>query len=136
MSQSVAAMLSINDTATLRATTDTFGRILIDKDLDAFTSLYTPEAVVLPPHQPAVQGLAQIKAFLQAFPKVTRCNLEILEIDGRDDLAYVRGSYSMTIEPEGAPGPIEDVGKFLDIRKRQSDGSWKIAVDTFNSDKP
>jgi ketosteroid isomerase-like protein len=41
----------------------------------------------------------------------------------------------MTVHPDGAPGPVEDQGKFLEIRRRQPDGSWLLAVDIFNSDK-
>jgi ketosteroid isomerase-like protein len=61
--------------------------------------------------------------------------LTIDEIDGRADLAYVRGSYSMTLHPQGAPAPVDDVGKYLEIRMHQADGSWLLAVDIFNSDK-
>ena len=57
-------------------------------------------------------------------------------VDGRDDLAYVVGTYTMTIVPPGAPGPINDSGKYVEIRRKQSDGSWLIAVDIFNSDLP
>jgi ketosteroid isomerase-like protein len=28
------------------------------------------------------------------------------------------------------------MGKYLEIRKRQPDGSWLVAADIFNSDKP
>ena len=54
----------------------------------------------------------------------------------RDDLAYVLGTYTMTIVPPGAPGPIEDSGKYIEIRRRQPDGSWLISTDIFNSDLP
>jgi hypothetical protein len=41
----------------------------------------------------------------------------------------------MTLSPDGAPGPIDDAGKFIEIRKKQPDGSWPMAADIFNSDK-
>jgi len=41
----------------------------------------------------------------------------------------------MIFQPEGAPGPIEEIGKYLEIRKRQPDGSWLLIVDISNSDK-
>jgi ketosteroid isomerase-like protein len=31
---------------------------------------------------------------------------------------------------------VEDRGKYLEIWKRQADGSWKVALDIFNSDLP
>ena len=51
------------------------------------------------------------------------------------DLAYDRGTYSMTVTPPGA-APIEDRGKYLTIYRKQADGSWKIARVMFNSDLP
>jgi ketosteroid isomerase-like protein len=48
----------------------------------------------------------------------------------------VLGTYTMTIVPPGAPGPVNDSGKYVEVRRKQSDGSWLIAVDIFNSDLP
>jgi ketosteroid isomerase-like protein len=42
----------------------------------------------------------------------------------------------MTITPEGVPEPIHDQGKFIEIHRRQSDGSWLIMMDIFNTDLP
>ena len=58
----------------------------------------------------------------------------VAEIEGRGDLAYVRGTYTMTLHPDGAPEPVEDAGKYLEIRRKQSDGSWLYVADMFNSD--
>jgi hypothetical protein len=41
----------------------------------------------------------------------------------------------MTLHPEGAPRPVEEIGKYIEIRTRQADGSWPIAADIFNSDQ-
>ena len=41
----------------------------------------------------------------------------------------------MGIEPPGAD-PIPEVGKDVAIYRRQSDGSSKLIVDTFNNDTP
>ena len=32
--------------------------------------------------------------------------------------------------------PIQDHGKFIEIRRKQPDGSWLISRDIFNSDLP
>jgi ketosteroid isomerase-like protein len=98
--------------------------------------LYTEDAVFMPPHHPAVHGRAALEIWLASFPRVLRMTLTVEDIDGRADIAYVRGSYTMTLHPEGASNPIDDAGKFLEIRKRQPDGSWLLAVDMFNSDNP
>ena len=134
MAKPAPGTLSAQDVAAIRATTDRFTELMLARDFDKLAQLYTADAAVLPPNQPVVQGQAQIKTWLEAFPKTTRFSIEFQEIEGRDDLAYVRGSYSMTVEPDGTPGPVDDVGKFLEIRKRQADGSWPLAVDMFSSD--
>jgi ketosteroid isomerase-like protein len=119
----------------MRAVSDRFAQLLVAQDFDALVRLYTENAVLMPPHQPAVHGQTGIRSWMANFPRVSRFSLTIDEIDGRADLAYVRGSYSMTLHPQGAPAPVDDVGKYLEIRMHQADGSWLLAVDIFNSDK-
>ena len=126
--------LTDQDIATISELHDSFTRHLLAQEFDALSKLYTDDAVLMPENEPAVQGRTQLKAWFDTFPKVTRFTLDNQEIDGRDDLAFVRGTFSMTIEPEDAPGPVDTVGKFLEIRRKQPDGSWPMAVDIFNHD--
>jgi ketosteroid isomerase-like protein len=135
MPEAVIGTLSAADHASIRALTDRFVQQMLAGNFDGLVTLYTENAVLMPPHHPAVQGRAAIQAFLGSFPRISSFSTTVHEIDGRADLAYVRGSYSMTLHPDGAPGPVEEQGKFLEIRRRQPDGSWPLAVDIFNSDK-
>jgi ketosteroid isomerase-like protein len=48
-----------------------------------------------------------------------------------DDLAYTTGTF--TIESNHS---AVDKGKFVDVWKKQADGSWKAVIDIFNSDLP
>jgi ketosteroid isomerase-like protein len=51
------------------------------------------------------------------------------------DIAYSYGTYKLNFSgPAG--NPTEDRGKYLEIWKKQKDGTWKCAVDTWNSDLP
>ena len=136
MTVSTIGTLSSADHEAIRAVSERFSALLVGRDFAALAQLYTQDAVVMPPHQPAVRGRAAFENWIATFPRVSRFTLKNEEIDGRADVAYVRGTYTMTIHPEGAPGPVEDVGKYLEIRKRQPDGSWLLAADIFNSDKP
>ena len=86
------------------------------------------------PPGPAVTGRLAIKEWMAAFPAASKFELNIDDIDGQGDLAYVRGHFLMVIHPEGAPEPVEDRGKFLEVRRKQADGSWLMSVDIFNSD--
>ena len=135
MTQPAPARFPPEVLATIRATSDRFAQLMMDRDFEALGQLYTVDAVLMPPNHPTVQSREQIRTFLETFPRVTRFSIGIEEIDGRDDLVYVRGTYSMTVQPDDGSGPVDDVGKFLEIRKRQPDGSFSFAVDMFNSDR-
>jgi len=128
------APLSAADLDAIAAVGRAFSGALVRRDLDTLASLYSDDAVLMPPHHPAVQGRAAIKAWLGGFPPVTQLDLRVDRIDGRGDLAYVRGSYTMVLKPGDAPETVSDTGKYLEIRHRQPDGSWPLAVDMFNSD--
>ena len=36
----------------------------------------------------------------------------------------------------GAPAPFDEQGKFLQIYRKQGDGSWKMTREIYNSDLP
>jgi ketosteroid isomerase-like protein len=57
-------------------------------------------------------------------------------IEGRGDLAYNRGHFRLTGVPKVKGPNISDEGKFVEILKRQPDGSWKYVVDMYSSNLP
>jgi uncharacterized protein (TIGR02246 family) len=130
------ASLNAADVAAIGALPRQQAQALLQADRDAFAALYTEDTVFMPPHHTAVHGRAALKDWLAGFPRVSRVELKTEQVDGRADLAYVRGAYVMTLHPEGALEPVVDIGKFIEIRKRQPDGRWLIAADIFNSDRP
>ena len=97
------------------------------KDLAA---LYAPDAVLLPPNQPAVFGRDAIRANHQELFAMGdfKIDIESLEtvIDGQ--LAYVAGRYRMWTDD----GTLVDRGKYIEIW-RPVDGEWMIYRDMYNS---
>jgi len=124
-----------DDVAHMNNVTQRVVTAMLARDWDTFASFYTEDAVFLPPHAPAVKGRAAIRAWLEKFPPVTAFTAHNDVVKGGDDVAYVVGSFTMTIAPPGAAA-INDVGKYLEVRLKQPDGRWLIAADTFNSDLP
>jgi ketosteroid isomerase-like protein len=105
-------------------------------DWAAYVKLYYAEdAMVLMPNTPPVQGRAAIQATMASFPPISAFKAEIVDMDGRGDLAYVRGNYSMTMNPPGAPA-MTDKGKYVEVWKKQPDGTWKVSCDSWSSDLP
>jgi ketosteroid isomerase-like protein len=59
-------------------------------------------------------------------------------VEGRGDLAYAVGTYRATLTPKktgGKPMPTEE-GKYVEVLKKQADGSWKIVYDMWSSNAP
>jgi uncharacterized protein (TIGR02246 family) len=129
------AGLSQADRAAIRQGDENYAMLANARDFKGVAALYAEDATVLPPNQAAVQGRAAIQAYLGAPPPISNFQAQILEIEGRGDLAYARGTYSVTVTPAGAT-PIEDRGKYVEIWRKQADGSWKCLRDIYNSDLP
>ncbi|UCC71601.1 MAG: DUF4440 domain-containing protein [Gemmatimonadota bacterium] len=131
-----AGPLSEEDVAAIEAFQEAFAQAIRAGDWAGAAAFYTEDAVFMPPNEPAIQGRAAIEAWSGASPPITQFSLPIAEIDGRGDLAFVRGTLLITISPEGAPEPMQDTGKYVVILRRQPDDTWLVAVDIFNSDLP
>ena len=125
--------LTPEEVAAIKSINDVFAGYVVAKDWDALMELYTEDVVMMPPGSPLVQGRAALKEWFGAFPPVSAMEIGVHHVGGTGDLAYVLGWYTMTIEMEGAD-PINDRGKFIEVRKKQADGSWPLAADIFNSD--
>jgi uncharacterized protein (TIGR02246 family) len=114
-----------------------FGEAFNRGDVAAAVEFYTDDAKFLHPNTEIVSGKQAIKEFFEtgrAFG-LRRINFESIEVGYDGDLAYERGVINMDLEPEGGQAMV-DKGKYLVVMKRQADGSWKVAVDIWNSDLP
>lgn len=104
------------------------------KDLDKTVSFYSDDALVLPPNEPAVTGKEGIRklwgGFLDSITsmkwKATR-----VEMANSGEMAVLTGVYEMTMK-DGS----KDRGKYCEVWKQQSDGTWKCGIDMFSSDIP
>ena len=116
------------DTKAIAALNDAVGKTITAKDWKAASALYTSDGTFYPPHESAVKGRAAIEACLTAFPPVTAFSLRATKTDGRDDVAYVQGTFSMTLAPKGGAAPEQASGYFVQVLRRQTNGTWQIAV--------
>jgi uncharacterized protein (TIGR02246 family) len=109
------------------------------KDVDKTVSYYSDDAIVLPPNSPALTGKQQIhsmwKSMLGAPGFSGGWNVTKVEVARSGDLAYLTGNYEIT-ENDASGKPQTDKGKYLEVWKKQADGSWKCVVDMFNTNLP
>lgn len=104
-------------------------------DLDRWLSLWTDDGVQMPPDEPPVVGKDRIRERNQGFLDLFDFDMSITnqEVVATSDWAYSRGVYEATLTPKERGDPLHVDGKYMTILSRQSDGSWKIHRDIFNS---
>jgi uncharacterized protein (TIGR02246 family) len=126
------------DEAAIRAASAAWSQAATAKDLDKAVSFYADGAVILPEKAPAVRGTENIRK--NWAPVVTlpgpglSWQTSALEVARSGDLAYETGAYNfVTTDKKGEATDYK--GKYLVIWKKQSDGTWKVAVDTDNPDQ-
>jgi uncharacterized protein (TIGR02246 family) len=133
---SAPAALSPADEAKIRSADSTFMAAANAGDVEGILAVYAGDAALLAPNLPPQKGHDAIKAFWGGFLDAYTVRFEVASdtIEGRGDLAYNRGHYRFTAVPKakGAPG-VADEGKFIEILKKQPDGSWKYVLDMYSS---
>ena len=130
--QSVPQNLSPEDRDAIELSSQNWVKTYNQNDWQGLAALFTPDAILMPPNGLAVQGREAIAKWERANETGFRIAFKLEAIEGRGDLAYVRGRSCVFI-PDGTGGYGVDVGKFLEVRKQQSNGEWLIEADIFNS---
>lgn len=126
---------TVRDEQAIRDAHQALDRAALARDWDAHAALYTDSAVVLPPDHAPVVGPDAIVTYLSNGPPIVGGEIELLEVEVRGDLAYVRGQYVMTVMlPDG--DSATGSGNMLEIWFKGSDGRWRLARDIWNSDHP
>jgi len=127
------------DESTLRSLDAAWSEAAGAKDIDKTISFYSDDALVMPSNSPVLKGKAAAREMwkgmfsLPGFGggwKATK-----VEVASSSDLGYVTGTYEIN-ETDASGKPKTDKGKYLEVWKKQADGSWKCVADIFNTDLP
>lgn len=110
------------------------------KDLEKTLSFYADDATLMYPNMPAIVGKDSIRAYMKSSFADTAFSVQY-QITGVDvaqsgDLGYTQGTLTYMMTDPKTGKPMNDRGKWLTVRRKQSDGSWRIVRDTFSSDLP
>jgi len=103
-------------------------------NLDGFVALFTDDAVQMPNNDPIVVGKNEIRSraednFANNTMKLTD-TVKDIKVSG--DWAIVRGNFTNVITPKDGGADVTEVGKWIAVYQRQSDGSWKIYSEIWN----
>ena len=127
------------DEAALRKLDDEWSKAVGSRDVEKTLSYYTDDAVAMLPNIPTLTGKEPIRSLWKNMLdsssfgggwKPTK-----IEVARSGDLAYVSRTYEFT-EKDDSGKPITDKGKYLEVWRKQIDGSWKCVAGMFNSDLP
>ena len=106
-------------------------------DFDFWMSLWADDGVQMPPDAPARVGKEQIRENMKPVFDQFNLNIEVDIAEGKvyGDLGLTRCTYTLDLTPKAGGETIHAVpdNKALTLYARQSDGSWKIVYDCFNS---
>jgi uncharacterized protein (TIGR02246 family) len=133
-----AAARPADAAAAIRRLDAAFMKAASAKDVGALVAaFYAPDAALLPPNHPLVEGRDNIRAFFQGLVDagLSGIVLKTTKVASAGDVAYGRGRYTLTISPPAGP-TVQDAGKYIVGYRRQADGSWRAVDDIFNSDNP
>ncbi len=107
-----------------------------EKNVEGVLVYYTDDASLLPPDAPIASGKEAIRAVwtqLLANPDVSWQTTRV-EVSSAGDLAYATGTYEITVDAS-EDNPVSEIGKWVVVLKKQSDGTWKQIVGIFNTDQ-
>ena len=102
-------------------------------DAAGCAAFFTEDVILLAPGQPMTRGKRAFEDVYESRMDKTSGGThtnELVDYGVQGDLAYQVGTYAIA----GANPPEQ--GKFVNILKRQADGTWKVSVSIFNSDQP
>lgn len=124
---------------TLRDLDAQWSKAAAAKDLEQTVAYYSDDAIVLPPNMTSATTREAIrnawKDLLASPGFVITWKPIRVELGKSADLAWVSGTYEVTMN-DLTGKPLHDRGKYLEVWKRQPDGSWKCGADMWNSDLP
>lgn len=129
------AHLTGPDLAGVLANGDAWLKAVRAADWSAMAATYAPDAILMPPNGPVVTGRPAIFDWFGAFPPLVSMDVEEVEVEGCCDLAYVRGTYRLEAKLPGGAS-LREKGKYLEIHRKQPDGTWLKSHDMFSSDEP
>lgn len=126
----------------LEATVDDIGnkveKCFLSGNIDAMLQYYCDDVISMPNFHPMIKGKAALKrqteAILAVGMKFQLLESTPIDVHESGDIVYEVGTFRQSILMPGVDEPLDQIGKYVNIWRRQPDGTLKIAVEIYNSD--
>ncbi len=132
------------DTALLEADVEAIEFLLREEvaavqagDVEAQLAIRTADVLEMPPDELPFIGVEAYRTWSNDDPfsyQIIAASMDEIRVTG--DWAYSRFSYTWVLTPMSGGESVEASGKGIWIVQRQPDGSWRIAREIWNNNKP
>ncbi len=128
-SETTDLSLSASDMEAINAASQAYGTAWLSNDPELVMATLTEDAVIVPSGMSSMQGKEAIRAFW--FPEdspptvVTEFTSTEDEVGGHGDFGFVRGTFTLQFEYDGAE--YSSGGTYVCLLRRLPDGSWRIS---------
>ncbi len=113
--------------------------LLIAGRYEAMGKYYDESAISLPNYRAMEKGYALILnnnlGRKRGGYKVLDGKKTTIELFAVEDMMVDIGSYTLTIDFPGLTQPKVDVGKYMNVWRKDKEGNWRIIAETWNADK-
>jgi len=133
MVMGLAAPALAQDKTAIEKLNERFSAAFVKGDIATVAEMYAEDAFLLPAGSPMVRGRSAIKSFWEKASEGID-NIQLTTVDVKPlgaDAAREIGTFSL--HTKGSQ-PQEMTGKYVVIWQKAG-GEWKLATDTWNSDK-
>lgn len=128
-----------DDVAAIKAVSDARAEAFRQGDAAAIAARFTEDGLLMAPGAPAVRGREAVRAYYQKLFDEFHAGLEsgYDEVEVSGDLAFGRGFAKVTARPKSGDGPeVVSTAKYINILRRQPDGTWLTTHDIWNGNEP
>lgn len=131
------------DMTALRQTIDDYNSAsaasMMGGDIEKAFAFYADDAIEMAPNEPMIKGKEAIRTWINEMMKsgitFSAVAFTPTDVQAAGNVAYEIGTYDMTMTIPGM-GETKDNGKYIAVWKMQSDRSWKVAAEIWNTDVP
>ena len=106
---------------------------LLAKDSAKVNSYYAPDAVIATPGRPAAKDDRAVSKAVRDDTEDPNFKMSLsnekTEVAGSGDMAYRRGSFTITTTNPQTKQAEQSAGTYLAVFRKQADGSWKVVED-------
>ncbi|MEP1032383.1 DUF4440 domain-containing protein [Ekhidna sp.] len=125
-------MLTDADIADIATRRDIIVTMVKTADFSPAADVYDPNCIVLPPGMDATKGIEATTNSMSLSPPAVDFSITNNTIEGNGTYAFATGTYKFSFMVNDST-QMDDIGKYIEVWKKQEDGTWRLYQDIWNS---